>query len=198
MNQALYEESTPSNARTDELGLGVTDSTPADRSTGAAHPVRANQSVATDSVLLAYASQTGFIDDVAEITRCDLEAAGIRVRLAELGDVDPQTLARETSILFMTSTTGDGDAPFAAEPFSDEVMAASADLSHLRFGLLCAGDLSYDNFCGFGHRLRDWLTTSGANALFETIDVDCEDDETVERWRCCVRQVLPTVAMHSA
>lgn len=198
MNQQLCEQSAPFNARTDGPGPGVTQSAPADRSNDAAPPVPAHQSVSSDSILLAYASQTGFIDDVAEIMRCDLEAAGIPVRLAELGDVDPQTLARETSILFMTSTTGDGDAPFAAEPFSDEVMADSADLSHLRFGLLSAGDLSYDNFCGFGHRLRDWLTANGANALFEPIDVDCEDDETIERWRCCVRQVLTPVAMHSA
>lgn len=198
MTQALYEESTPFNARTDEPGPDVTESAAAGRSAGAAHRFRAKQFVATDGVLLAYASQTGFIDEVAETTRSDLEADGMAVRLAELGDVDWQTLAREPLILFMTSTTGDGDAPFAAEPFSDELMAAPVDLSHLRFGLLCAGDLSYNNFCGFGHRLRDWLTASGANALFEPIDVDCEDDETVERWRCCVRQMLTTVAMDSA
>lgn len=198
MNQQLCEQTGPFSARTNEPGPGVIESAAPDRPTGTGHRSRANQPLSTDSLLLAYASQTGFIDEVADITRGDLEAAGIPVRLAELGDVDSQTLARETSILFMTSTTGDGDAPFAAEPFSDEVMAGSADLSHLRFGLLCAGDLSYNNFCGFGHRLRDWLTANGANALFESIDVDCEDDETVERWRCCVRQVLSAGEMHSA
>lgn len=198
MNQESCEQSAPVSARTDGLGPGVIASAAAERPTGATHRARAHQSVSTDSILVAYASQTGFIDEVAGIMRGDLEGAGIPVRLAELGDVDSQTLARETWVLFMTSTTGDGDAPFAAEPFSDDTMAEPADLSHLRFGLLCAGDLSYDNFCGFGHRLRDWLAASGANALFEPIDVDNEDGETVERWRCCVRQVLTTVELHGS
>lgn len=192
MDSELRDQPMPINDRDDPVGPELAESAAPGSPINAVPGADANQYPSEENVLLAYASETGFIDDIAEIIRCDLESAGLSVRLAELGELDIPTLARETPILFMTSTTGAGDPPFAAEPFCDEIMAKPADLSHLRFGLLCAGDLSYENFCGFGHRLRDWLWASGARALFEPIDVDCEDDETVEQWRRYIRQVFST------
>lgn len=55
--------------------------------------------------------------------------------------------------------------------------------SHLRYGLLSAGDSNYPTFCGFGQRLHTWLQASGARLLFEPVDVDCEDEMAVQRWR---------------
>ena len=156
-------------------------------------PAAMLQRIHEQGLLLAYASETGFIDEVADMTQHDLESLGIVVRPVELDEVDSELLQRETPVLFMTSTTGSGDAPFAADRFWTEVMAEPADLAHLHFGLLCAGDTDYDNFCGFGRELRDWLLASGAEPLFAPIEVDCEEEETIERWRRQVKQLFATV-----
>lgn len=156
-------------------------------------PAGTNGTAREKSLVLAYASETGFIEGVAELTRRDLESAGITVRLTELDELDATALVHTTAVLFMASTTGNGDAPFAAARFREDVMVEPVNLSHLRFGLLCAGDLDYEIFCGFGHRLRDWLLASGARPLFESIDVDCEDDRAVEQWRHQVMQTFSVV-----
>lgn len=148
------------------------------------------QRIRERGVLLACASETGFIDDMADMTRRDLKSAGIPVHLVELNEVDAAVLSRETPVLFMTSTTGSGDAPFAADRFCEEVMTESVNLAHLYFGLLSAGDRSYDTFCGFGHELRDWLLANGARPLFDPVDVDCEDDEATRHWRHHVKHVF--------
>ncbi len=142
------------------------------------------------TVTVAYASETGFVEDLADRIERDLVSAGIAVQLMELDDLDAETLRDTSPILFMVSTTGDGDPPFIARDFDADVMAAPLDLSQLRFGLLSAGDSSYDTFCGFGHRLCQWLQASGACPLFEPVYVDCEDGRAVRQWRRSVVRAL--------
>lgn len=146
-------------------------------------PADTLQRLHDQGLLLAFASETGFIDDMADTTARDLKAVGIKTRPAELNEVNHKTLAQEDIVLFMTSTTGSGDAPFAADRFWADVIAQTADLSHLTYALLSAGDSDYDEFCGFGRELRDWLQASGAQSLFEPIDIDCEDEAAIEYWR---------------
>ena len=40
------------------------------------------------------------------------------------------------------------------------------------FGLLALGDRSYDHVCGFGHAVDGWLRRSGAEPLFDLVEVD--------------------------
>lgn len=148
-------------------------------------------------LLLAYASELGFIDDMADLTRRDLETVGIPSRLMELNEIDNSALARESVMLFLTSTTGSGDAPFAADQFCSEIMAAPVELAHLHFGLLSAGDTDYDEFCGFGLALRDWLLASGAQPLFAPVDIDCEEDAAIRHWRQLVRLTFARKPAHA-
>lgn len=150
----------------------------------------AKQHIAEHGLLLAYASETGFIEDVAETLEEELQAAGVPTVLLEMDDVDTTVLQKRTTILFMTSTTGSGDAPFSADSFWQDVMAESIDLAHLHFGLLTAGDSDYDTFCGFGHELRDWLVANGAQPLFQPIDVDGEDEDAIDLWRRQVKNIF--------
>lgn len=131
---------------------------------------------------MVYASETGFTEEIAERTQRRLESAGVSAHLLEMDDLDAAMLTRTAPILFVVSTTGDGDPPLAAEAFSEDVMGAPAYLPHLRYGLLNAGDSDYPIFCGFGHRLQEWLQAAGAQALFHPIDVDCEDETAVRQW----------------
>lgn len=141
-------------------------------------------------ITLAYASETGFIEDITDLTERDLTSAGIPPRLLELDDLKTETLHNTSPILFMVSTTGDGDPPFTAQDFDADVMTTSIDLSQLSFGLLAAGDTSYDTFCGFGHRLCQWLQANGAHPLFEPVYVDGEDERAIRQWRQSVIRVL--------
>lgn len=155
------------------------------------------QTLRERGLLLAFASEMGFIDDMVDMTQRDLEAAGMATRPLELNDVTVTELQREPIVLFLTSTTGSGDAPFAADQFSEHVMTAPAALAGLQFGLLSAGDSDYDEFCGFGHALRDWLLASGARPLFAPVDIDDEEEATIRHWRHNISQVFAPEPAHA-
>lgn len=143
-----------------------------------ARPARA----AEGGWLIAVASQTGFAEELAEMTG-GLVAQTAPVRTVLLGDLDAADLKAAGRVLFVVSTTGEGDAPDSASWFVRKVMAADADLHGLRYGLLALGDHSYKDFCAFGHALDGWLRRSGAEALFDAVEVDNGETGAVRHWQ---------------
>jgi sulfite reductase (NADPH) flavoprotein alpha-component len=147
-------------------------------------PRRAPQA-ATDSarLLVAWASQTGFAQQLAERTAATLIEAGMDVELRELVDVDAARLSATTRALFVVSTTGEGDPPYSTLGFVRDVLATRATLPALRFAVLALGDREYDEFCGFGHRLDQWLRQAGATPLFDLVEVDDGDPGALRHWQ---------------
>jgi sulfite reductase (NADPH) flavoprotein alpha-component len=137
------------------------------------------------TVLVAFASQTGFAEQLAWQTATSLRSAGMAVRVASLAHLDAATLAAAGCALFIVSTTGEGDAPDTAAGFARRVLGASApvQLSGLRYGLLALGDRSYAEYCAFGHALDAWLRHHGAAPMFDLVDVDNGDEGALRHWQ---------------
>lgn len=141
---------------------------------------------ATGQILIAVASQTGFGDELAGMMRQQLSAAGQPVRVASLADLEAADLTSARNVLFIASTTGEGDAPDSAARFVRRVLTSAGDLSAVSYGLLALGDRSYRDFCGFGRALDDALRQRGARALFEAIEVDNGDTNALRAWQAAV------------
>jgi sulfite reductase (NADPH) flavoprotein alpha-component len=135
------------------------------------------------SLLVAYAGQTGFSDQLAQQTAQSLRAAGAATHLLPLGQVDTRHLAATRRALFVVSTTGEGDAPDSAAGFVRQAMTGAADLSGLSYGLLALGDSDYDRYCAFGRALDRWLRESGATPWFDPVEVDDGDDGALRHWQ---------------
>ena len=136
-----------------------------------------------DRLLVVHASQTGYAEQLARQTAESLRAAGMDVALCALASFDAPALAGAGRILFVASTTGEGDAPDPAAAFVREVLDAPADLRGLHYGVLALGDRDYRNYCGFGHRLNNWLRRSGAEPLFDLVEVDNGDEGALRHWQ---------------
>lgn len=134
-------------------------------------------------LLIAYASQTGFAEQTARQTAQSLSDAGVAVVVHELNALDAEQLSSYQRALFVVSTTGEGDAPDGAALFASRVMREPAQLVGLHYGLLALGDSEYDNFCGFGQALQQWLQASDATPQFDLIEVDCEDAGALRHWQ---------------
>lgn len=160
----------------------------------AAHEAAAWTPAANDvqTWLIAYASQTGFAEQLASQTARALHTGGVAARVLPLSDVDGETLQGTERALFIVSTYGEGDPPDNASLFFDNLMQAPADLPNLHYGLLMLGDRSYANFCGFGRVLASWLAASGAQRLFDPISVSNEDAEALQAWQHQVNRVAGT------
>ncbi|MGH7021643.1 MAG: sulfite reductase subunit alpha [Brevundimonas sp.] len=147
-----------------------------------------------DAVLIAFASQTGFGEELAWMTARALGDGGVGARITSFADLDLETLKGARRLLVIASTTGEGDAPDGAARFVRQVMKAEADLSHLSYGLLALGDRSYDAYCSFGHAVGDWLDRCGAQTLFDRVEVDNGDAGAIRHWQHQLNQLTGSTA----
>lgn len=143
-------------------------------------------------VLVAYASQTGFAQVLAERTADSLRQAGVGVRLCGIESVDAQVFSSTERALFVVSTTGEGDPPDHALAFLRNVMGQPASLTSLHYAVLALGDREYGRFCGFGHQLDDWLRQHGAQSLFDMVEVDNADESALRHWQHHLSQLGDT------
>ncbi|TWI62203.1 sulfite reductase (NADPH) flavoprotein alpha-component [Pseudoduganella lurida] len=145
---------------------------------------RANAgAVAAGGWIVAYASQTGIGEELAQQTAATLRLAGIAVRLCELSDLDAAALQGAERALFIASTYGEGDAPDGGASFAGKLMTRDLPLPRLHYAVLALGDSSYAHFCGFGRALDAWLAAQGAQPLFPRVDVDRGATADIAPWR---------------
>jgi sulfite reductase (NADPH) flavoprotein alpha-component len=133
-------------------------------------------------ILVVFATQTGYAEELAWHTGKLLHTAGEPVQVLPMRSVDAATLANAQRALFIVSTYGEGDPPDMAAPFVNRVMQADPDLPRLQYAVLALGDESYVNYCGFGRMLDAWLAGRGAKTLFERVEVNSADAHAITRW----------------
>lgn len=140
-------------------------------------------------VLVAYASQTGYAEELAWRTARLLHTAGEPVQVLALNDVTPDLLRQTERALFLASTYGEGDAPDNAALFVGQLMQEPHQLPQLQYGLLALGDRQYSHFCGFGRSLDSWLQAGQAQRLFEVIEVDNAALPALQAWQQALSRV---------
>jgi len=136
-----------------------------------------------DCILLAWASQGGFAQHIAQRSAQSLNEGGGRTHLLALDQINIKQLNTSQHALFVVSTTGEGDAPDHAIAFLRKVMAQPLQLTHLHYAILALGDRNYDQFCAFGHQLDHWLRQCGAQSLFDIVEVDRADPAALRHWQ---------------
>jgi sulfite reductase (NADPH) flavoprotein alpha-component len=133
--------------------------------------------------LVAFASQSGFAEQLAWRAAAQLQAAGLAVQVRPLGQLDAATLQQTDNALFVISTFGDGEAPDAARVFERRLLPRPLLLDRLNYALLGLGDGEYARFCGFSRAVEGWLADQGAQRLFPTVEVDRDDAVALARWQ---------------
>ncbi|MBR7747856.1 sulfite reductase subunit alpha [Undibacterium baiyunense] len=134
-------------------------------------------------ILIVYASQTGYAEQLAQQTQASLQQGGMQTHLLDIAQLDLATLQKAQQVLFIASTTGEGDAPDSAAKFTRTIMTQSLSLTQCRYAVLALGDRHYQAFCAFGRQLDQWLHQQGAKTLFDTVEVDNGDDGALRHWQ---------------
>jgi sulfite reductase (NADPH) flavoprotein alpha-component len=140
-----------------------------------------NTSSATGFWLIAYASQGGNAQTIAEQTAQQLQQAGKAIQLLPLNQVTAQQLTGCASALFIASTYGEGEAPDNGNRFLSRLN--NLPLASLQYAVLALGDSSYRHFCAFGHEVHLALHQQGATALCDLIEVDQRDASALRHWQ---------------
>lgn len=149
------------------------------------------QSVATSAAVAApggsltilYGSQTGNAKGVASAIQAQAKAHGLPVTLTSMADYKPKQLKKETHLLVVVSTYGEGEPPESAVDLFEQLKKGKiGKLEGLKFAVLGLGDSSYEFFCQTGKDFDDFLSKAGAERIHELASLDVDYQEAAKTW----------------
>ena len=133
---------------------------------------------------IIYASQTGNAKGVAEALKNEADANGIAVELFDASDYKCKNLAKETHVIIVASTNGEGEAPDNAIELHEFLQSKKAPkLANLKYAVIALGDSSYEFFCQTGKDFDSYLSKLGATAFLERLDCDVDYEAPASEWR---------------
>ena len=131
---------------------------------------------------ILFGSVTGTAENVARSAAKLARSRGHDVNICELDDVSMEELADMDDVLIVVSTYGEGEMPFNAEMFWDEIEAAPPVLQGLQYGVLALGDTAYEQFCQAGKDIDAMLEACGATRRVDRVDCDLNYEKDAEAW----------------
>ncbi|MDW4560324.1 assimilatory sulfite reductase (NADPH) flavoprotein subunit [Aeromonas rivipollensis] len=149
------------------------------------------QSVATSAAVAApggsltilYGSQTGNAKGVASAIQAQAKARGLPVTLTSMADYKPKQLKKESHLLVIVSTYGEGEPPESAVDLFEQLKKGKiGKLEGLKFAVLGLGDSSYEFFCQTGKDFDDFLSKAGAERIHELASLDVDYQDAAKAW----------------
>lgn len=149
------------------------------------------QSVATSaavatpsgSLTILYGSQTGNTKGVASAIQAQAKARGLPVTLTSMADYKPKQLKKESHLLVIVSTYGEGEPPESAVDLFEQLKKGKiGKLEGLKFAVLGLGDSSYEFFCQTGKDFDDFLSKAGAERIHELASLDVDYQDAAKAW----------------
>ncbi|XP_047737408.1 methionine synthase reductase-like [Hyalella azteca] len=162
------------------------------------------------SLFVVYASQQGNAQAIAQDLHEELEehlknknvTTAVKC-ISDFGE-DPSLFSQCDCIIFIASTTGDGDPPDTAKKLWRVLNKCSKALNvdHLTYTVLGLGDTNYTNFCNFGKNLDKILHKLGAKRFYPCgwADDGTDLEIVIEPWKetlwAAISQHVSELAMH--
>lgn len=133
---------------------------------------------------IIYASQTGNAKGVAEALKNEADANDINAELFDASDYKGKNLAKETHVIIVASTNGEGEAPDNAIELHEFLQSKKAPkLPNLNYAVIALGDSSYEFFCQTGKDFDSYLSKLGATAFLDRLDCDVDYEAQATEWR---------------
>ncbi|WP_421202067.1 assimilatory sulfite reductase (NADPH) flavoprotein subunit [Aeromonas enteropelogenes] len=156
-------------------GLSQSGSQPAVTGAASAAP--------SGNLTILYGSQTGNAKGVASAIKAQAEARGLPVTLTSMADYKPKQLKKESHLLVVVSTYGEGEPPESAVDLFEQLKKGKVGkLDGLKFAVLGLGDSSYEFFCQTGKDFDDFLSKAGAERIHELASLDVDYQDAAKAW----------------
>ncbi|WP_443088719.1 assimilatory sulfite reductase (NADPH) flavoprotein subunit [Vibrio sp. SCSIO 43137] len=143
----------------------------------------ASQPAPAGKLSIIYASQTGNAKGVAEKLKQGAVARGIETELYDASDYKGKNLAKESHVIIVASTNGEGEAPDNAIELHEFLQSKKAPkLDKLQYGVIALGDSSYEFFCQTGKDFDQYLSKLGAKSFLPRVDCDVDYETAAQEW----------------
>ncbi len=184
LQQAISELSPQQLAWVSGYFWGISQNQPA----GAAAPInQAAVAVAAKpagKLSIIFASQTGNAKGVAEALKEEAQAEGIAVELFDASDYKGKNLAKESHVIVVASTNGEGEAPDNAMELHEFLQSKKAPkLPNLQYAVIGLGDSSYEFFNQTAKDFDAFLSKLGATSFVDRLDCDVDYEASAAEWR---------------
>ncbi|KAF9083692.1 hypothetical protein BGX29_002959, partial [Mortierella sp. GBA35] len=157
-----------------------------------------------DHLTVFFASQTGNAESISRNIYEQAQERGFKANHYALNDHAKVDWDSEDCLVFVVSTTGDGDPPDNSTKFWRHLRKLKGvGLTKAKYTILGLGDTNYDNFCQTAKRLDTRLQELGATSFYPRGLADDATglEETVDPWiknlwPALAHQVISTPTIH--
>lgn len=147
--------------------------------------------------LIVYGTETGNSKKVASNLLATFKKNKIQAKAVDVFQYDVTKLEKESLVLFVMSTQGEGEFPQNAVGFYEKLKASNANLSKVSFAVLGLGDSSYPLFSNAGILLDEVLAEKGAKRLLPLVKADVDFAETVAIWEADLQKAFQNIGSNS-
>ncbi|KLK94577.1 flavodoxin [Microvirga vignae] len=138
---------------------------------------------AAEPLTILFASESGnaerLAQDIAKLAR----KGGFKPKIIDFADLDIADLPKQSRLVVIAATWGEGEPPSRATRAYADLMGASAPrLEGLTFAVLALGDTAYAEFCAVGKAIDARLAELGASRAVERIDCDLDFESPAATW----------------
>lgn len=146
-----------------------------------------------------FGSESGNCEALAKKIAKGAQQKGWQAPAIALDKITAAELSKESCVLIITSTFGDGDPPENARKFCQELSDPSQPrLENLSYSVLALGDRNYEHFCKCGIDVDTRLSALGARRIYERVDCDVDYEPSFDRWQTGVFGVLGAMSRTDA
>lgn len=142
--------------------------------------------------LIVYGTETGNSKKVASQIQATFKKNKIQTKSVDVAQFDLTKLQKETHVLFVVSTQGEGEFPQNAVGFYEAVKAFNGKLDKLSFAVFGLGDSSYPLFCNAGVLLDEVLAEKGAKRLLPLVKADVDFASLIPTWESDLQNAFHT------
>jgi sulfite reductase (NADPH) flavoprotein alpha-component len=142
--------------------------------------------------LIVYGTETGNSKKVASQIQATFKKNKIQAKSVDVAQFDLTKLQKETHVLFVVSTQGEGEFPQNAVGFYEAVKAFNGKLDKLSFAVFGLGDSSYPLFCNAGVLLDEVLAEKGAKRLLPLVKADVDYASLIPTWESDLQNTFHT------
>ncbi|NWI54792.1 NOS2 protein, partial [Calyptomena viridis] len=123
------------------------------------------QAMATRAkVTVIFATETGKSETLAS-TLCSLFNCAFNTRMLCMDEYNISDLEKETLLLVVTSTFGNGDSPGNGKTLKNSLLTLKLLRKKIRYAVFGLGSSMYPEFCAFAHAIDQKLAQLGASQL---------------------------------